>query len=58
MERNHIQILSFVIIISFIIIISSSILFLSFSQLSFAQKEDDNKNDNYEDKGKLVVRSL
>ena len=50
MERTHIQILSFVIIIS--LIISSSILFLSFSQLSFAQKDDDHK-----DKGKPVMRS-
>ena len=56
MERNHIQILYFVIIIS-LIIISSSILFLSFSYLSFAQRENDNENDDDEDKGKLVVRS-
>jgi hypothetical protein len=45
-EKNHIIILSCVIIISFI---SSSILFLSVSQLSFAQKDDDND--------KLVVRA-
>ncbi len=58
MKRTHIQILSFVIIICFIIISSSSILFLSFSQLSFAQKEDKGDNDEKdEDKDKLVVRS-
>jgi len=46
LEKNHIIILSCIIIISFI---SSSILFLSLSQLSFAQKDDDND--------KLVVRA-
>ena len=45
LEKNHIIILSCIIIISFI---SSSILFLSVSQLSFAQKVDDND--------KLIVR--
>lgn len=46
LEKNHIIILSCIIIISFI---SISILFLSLSQLSFAQKDDDND--------KLVVRA-
>lgn len=46
LEKNHIIILSCIIISSFI---SSSILFLSVSQLSFAQKDDDND--------KLVVRA-
>jgi len=46
LEKNHIIILSCIIIILFI---SSSILFLSLSQLSFAQKDDDND--------KLVVRA-
>ena len=46
LEKNHVIILSCIIIISFV---SSSILFLSVSQLSFAQQEDDND--------KLVVRA-
>ena len=46
LEKNHIIILSCIIIISFI---SSSILFLSVSQLSFAQKVEDND--------KLIVRA-
>jgi len=46
LEKNHIIILSCIIIILFI---SSSILFLFLSQLSFAQKDDDND--------KLVVRA-
>ena len=54
MERTHIQILYFSIVISFV----TSILILSFSQLSFAQKEDKGDNDEKdEDKDKLVVRS-
>ncbi len=57
MKRTHIQILSFSIIISFRHH-SRDILFLSFSQLSFAQKEDKGDNDEKdEDKDKLVVRS-
>jgi len=46
LEKNHVIILSCIIIISFV---SSSILFLSVSQLSFAQQEDNND--------KLVVRA-
>lgn len=46
LEKNHIIILSCIIITSFI---SSSILFLSVSQLSFAQKVEDND--------KLIVRA-
>ena len=46
-EKNYTIILSCIIIS----IISSSILFLSVSQLSFGQKEDDNDND------KLVVKA-
>lgn len=46
LEKNHIIILSCIIIISFI---SSGILFLSVSQLSFAKKIDDND--------KLIVRA-
>ena len=55
MERNPIPILYFIIIISFI---SSSILFLSFYQLSFAQKDDDDEeDDNDKDDDKLVVKT-
>ena len=50
-ERNHNLIIYFVIIISFV---SSSILFLPFNQLSFAQKDNDKNNE--EDKDKLVVK--
>jgi hypothetical protein len=55
MKRNPIQIIYFVMIISFV---SGSILFLSLNQLSFAQKDKDNEDDeNAEDNDKLIVKA-
>ena len=50
-DRNYSQILYFVIIISFV---GNSILFLPFDQLSFAQKDDE---EDEEDKDQLVVKA-
>jgi hypothetical protein len=50
-DRNYSQILYFIIIISFV---GNSILFLPFDQLSFAQKDDE---EDEEDKDQLVVKA-
>ncbi len=55
MERNPIHVLCFIIII-IIFLVSSSILFLPLDQLSFAQKDNDDK-DEEDDEDKLVVKA-